>query len=78
MSILRSVLIDPSPLWMQKCAGVLRESGVEVLAVATSFDEGSRLIREIRPELAVIDPVEEPEECSQWIREGGDRHPIFG
>ncbi len=51
----KAVLVDPHPLWLDAVEEVLGRVSVKVAGKTTSFDEASRLIEELEPELLVLE-----------------------
>lgn len=52
---LRAVLLDPFPLWLDAVELFLSRSGVEVVGKTTSGSDVTRLVRERRPDLLVLE-----------------------
>lgn len=51
----RAVLIDEHPLWLDAVEQVLHRVQVEVVGKAVSFDQGTRLMEELQPEILVVE-----------------------
>ena len=70
----KAVLVDPHPLWLDAVEEVLGRVSVEVAGKTTSFEEASRLIEELEPELLVIETTtrENDSRGHSWL---GSRAP---
>ncbi len=58
----RAVVVDPHPLWLDAVEEVLARVTVEVVGKATSFEEASRLIEDLEPELLVVETTTQEED----------------
>ncbi len=65
------MLIDEHPLWLDAVEQVLQRVQVETVGKAGTFDEGTRLIEELQPEIVVAEiSSDDPEEPGlTWLRE---------
>ena len=65
----RAVVVDPHPLWLDAVEEVLARVTVEVAGKATSFEEASRLIEELEPELLVVETTTQEEDSRghSWL-----------
>jgi CheY-like chemotaxis protein len=52
---IRCLIVDDNPRFAQTAREVLREDGIDVVAVASGSSEAARLARELRPDLALVD-----------------------
>ena len=52
---IRCLIVDDNPRFAQTAREVLREDGIDVVAVASGSYEALRLARELRPDLALVD-----------------------
>ncbi|MGZ4287881.1 MAG: response regulator [Solirubrobacteraceae bacterium] len=52
---IRCLIVDDNPRFAQTAGEVLREDGIDVVAVASGSSEAVRLARELRPDLALVD-----------------------
>ena len=52
---IRCLIVDDNPRFAQTAREVLREDGIDVVAVASGSYEAVRLARELRPDLALVD-----------------------
>ena len=52
---IRCLIVDDNPRFAQTAQEVLREDGIDVVAVASGGYEAVRLARELRPDLALVD-----------------------
>ncbi|MGZ4305951.1 MAG: response regulator [Solirubrobacteraceae bacterium] len=52
---IRCLIVDDNPRFAQTASEVLREDGIDVVAVASGSSEAVRLARELRPDLALVD-----------------------
>ena len=77
MSRVRAVVADPFPLWRQAIERVLVSCAVEVVASTGSLREASAQVKELAPDLAVIDWEERDEDCDVWLREQREHHPVL-
>lgn len=72
-----ALLVDEHPLWLDAVEPVLALVPVEVVGKATSLDEASSLIEELRPELLVVETsMSSPEQTGlAWLAETKEQHP---
>ena len=72
-----AVLVDQHPLWLEAVEQVLTGISIRVVGKATSFDEGSRLIADLEPELVVaeISNADAGVEGLAWLTDLRQRHP---
>jgi DNA-binding NarL/FixJ family response regulator len=77
VSAQRAVVIDGHPAWLAEVEGVLSTASVEVVGSALSLREGTRLIEECGPDLAVVGaPVgENGAKALSWLSRTAARHP---
>lgn len=52
---IRCLIVDDSSRFARAAVELLREDGIDVLAVASGGEEAVRLARELRPDLALVD-----------------------
>ena len=52
---IRCLIVDDNPRFAQTAREVLREDGIDVVAVASGSYDAVRLARELRPDLALVD-----------------------
>jgi two-component system, NarL family, nitrate/nitrite response regulator NarL len=52
---IRCLIVDDNPRFAQTAREVLREDGIDVVAVASGSTEAVQLARELRPDLALVD-----------------------
>jgi DNA-binding NarL/FixJ family response regulator len=65
----KAVLVDEEPHWLEASAQVLAGVGVDVVGRAASLVEGTRLLKELRPDLVVVDVASQPNDRGiEWLR----------
>jgi CheY-like chemotaxis protein len=52
---IRCLIVDDNQRFAQTASEILKEDGIDVLAVASGSREAVRLARELRPDLALVD-----------------------
>jgi CheY-like chemotaxis protein len=52
---IRCLIVDDNPRFAQIAGEILQEDGVDVLGVAADGQEAMRLVRELHPDLALVD-----------------------
>lgn len=60
--MLRCLIIDDSPEFLDAARRLLRLEGIDVVAVASTGAEALRLARELRPDVTLVDIVLGPED----------------
>jgi DNA-binding NarL/FixJ family response regulator len=73
-----AVLIDEHPLWLDAVEGVVAAVPVDVVGKATSLEEGTRLIDELRPDLVIVETSISPRPEANgltWLAEIRQRFP---
>jgi DNA-binding NarL/FixJ family response regulator len=53
--MLRCVIVDDSPFFLDAARGVLERQGASVVGVAHNADEALRRVRELRPDVTLLD-----------------------
>jgi DNA-binding NarL/FixJ family response regulator len=51
----RCLIVDDNALFLEGAANLLRREGIDVVGVASSSDEAIRLVRELRPDVTLVD-----------------------
>jgi DNA-binding NarL/FixJ family response regulator len=51
----RCLIVDDNALFLEGAANLLRREGLDVVGVASSSDEAIRLVRELRPDVTLVD-----------------------
>jgi DNA-binding NarL/FixJ family response regulator len=49
------VIVDDNPLFLEGAADLLNREGVDVVGVASASAEATRLVRELRPDVTLVD-----------------------
>ena len=70
---MRVLVVDPFLLWRQAIERVLRSNGVEVVSGVGSLRVATVRIKELRPDLVVVEPEEQDDEFGVWLREQRER-----
>jgi len=73
----RAIVIDSRRAWLAVVESMLSTASVEVVGSALSLGEGTRLIEECRPDLAVVGATTEENGASalSWLSRTAARHP---
>jgi DNA-binding NarL/FixJ family response regulator len=52
---LKCLLVDDNPLFLESAADLLRREGLDVVAVASNSADAIRLVKELRPDVTLVD-----------------------
>jgi DNA-binding NarL/FixJ family response regulator len=77
MQVPTAVLVDEHPLWLDAVEQVLTSVPVDVVGKATSLDEASLLIEELRPDLVVVETSMASSEQNglSWLADARNQFP---
>jgi DNA-binding NarL/FixJ family response regulator len=52
---IRSLIVDDNPLFLEGATDLLNREGLDVVGVASTSAEAIRLVRELRPDVILVD-----------------------
>ena len=71
----RCVIVDDSPLFLESATDLLEREGLEVVGVASNSAEAIRLVKELRPNVTLVDIDLGDEDGFELARSLGESSP---
>jgi len=69
---IRCLIVDDNPLFLEGATDLLEREGLEVVGVASTSAEAIRLVRELRPDVILVDVFLGDEDGFELARKLGD------
>jgi DNA-binding NarL/FixJ family response regulator len=69
---IRCLIVDDNPLFLEGATDLLKREGLEVVGVASTSAEAIRLVRELRPDVVLVDVFLGDEDGFQLARKLSD------
>jgi DNA-binding NarL/FixJ family response regulator len=72
MNALRCLIVDDSPALLRSARELLERQGIAVVGVAATGEEALRLVRDLRPDVTLVDVALGPDSGFEVARRVGD------